>query len=92
MKDAPWTELERIQNFLDVPVELSEDSFKWSEDRGLYCLNKGGAANCLGKGKGRSHGWKFETYLQEKLKNFFKPFGTIALSDSTNSCFRQALC
>ena len=75
MKDSPWTELQRIQTFLGVPVELSKESFKWSEERGLYCLDKRGAANCLGKGKGRSHGWEFEPYLQDKLARFFKPFG-----------------
>lgn len=75
MKDSPWLELERIQNFLDVPVELSEDSFKWSDERGLFCLNKDGIPNCLGKGKGRSNGWEFEPYLQKKLTKFFKPFG-----------------
>ena len=81
MKDSPWTELERIQNFLDVPVELSENSFKWSEERGLYCLNKDGVPNCLGKGKGRSNGWEFEPYLQKKLMKFFKPFGERKAND-----------
>ncbi|CBY19446.1 unnamed protein product [Oikopleura dioica] len=74
MKDSPWTELYRIQKFLEVPVELTKDSFKWSEERGLYCLDKGGDVNCLGKGKGRSQGWQFEPYLQEKLADFFRPF------------------
>ena len=77
MKDSPWTELQRIQNFLELPVELSKESFKWSEERGLYCLDKSGAANCAGKGKGRSHGWEFESYLQDKLARFFKPFGKL---------------
>lgn len=80
MKDSPWTELYRIQKFLEVPVELTKDSFKWSEERGLYCLDKGGDVNCLGKGKGRSQGWQFEPYLQEKLADFFRPFGKIKKS------------
>ena len=37
LDDAPWEEIQKIEEFLGVPSEVTKDSFVWNEERGFYC-------------------------------------------------------
>ena len=75
INSQPGIQLIRIQKYLKIEPEITEDSFVYNSERKFYCL-KSSNRNCLGSGKGRSErsGLNFEFYLHRRLQNTFRPF------------------
>jgi len=48
----PADEIIKIQNFLNVPVEVDQSFFRFDEDREFFCLK----TRCMKSSKGRSKG------------------------------------
>ena len=74
----PWTELERVQKFLNVSVSITKDSFWYNNTKKFYCIQKSsgnGKARtmCLGDTKGRTHP-KIDAETIHILQRYYKPF------------------
>ena len=72
--DNPVEELEKVEDFLNLPHFLDDSKFVKDPERGFYCRKTAsGAKECLPKGKGRVHP-DVDKIVVEKLHNFFKPY------------------
>ncbi len=72
----PWEELEKVQDFLGVPREITKDNFVLSDEKGFYCFKqnpKHKYVTCMDKDKGRRQEEVSED-LKRKLADFFRPY------------------
>lgn len=80
---APWKEIEKVENFLNLPNEVGEDNFYFNATKGFYCgkeiienVNAEWTCTrnkCLSKSKGRKPP-KMNQDLMNKLYDFFEPY------------------
>ena len=69
----PWTELAKVEHFLNLNHEINEDYFYFSKTKGFYCMTKP-EKHCMAGSKGHNlTGVATEGQL-EKLRNFFIPY------------------
>ena len=66
-------ELNKVEHFLGLRRYITPNHFVYNEEKGFYCLNVTGHADCMAKGKGRHHPEVSVTMI-ERLKQFFKPY------------------
>ena len=72
----PWHELKKVEKFLGLPSEISEDYFYYNVTKGFHCVKRGKGGNranrCLAKSKGRAHP-KIDRKVISKLRRFYAP-------------------
>ena len=74
-KDPP-AELQKIEEFLQLPRELTPDKFVFSKEKGFFCLIRSNASanpKCLGESKGREHPYIAPSII-DKLREYFTKF------------------
>lgn len=70
----PVQELNKLENFLGVPQEITEDMVLFNRTKGFYCLKpKNKPLRCLPPKKGRKHPVISKEDMQI-LKDFYKPW------------------
>ena len=72
----PWEELEAVQKFLNVSVEITKENFWYNSTKKFYCIREKDAdviPKCLGETKGRKHPDIDHTTVRA-LRKFYKPF------------------
>ncbi|XP_059469017.1 heparan sulfate glucosamine 3-O-sulfotransferase 3B1-like isoform X2 [Neocloeon triangulifer] len=71
--EKPWEELERVQNFLGIAVQITKSNFTSSTGKfwSIFC-DKTGRSKCLHEDKGRAHPEINET-VRIALKDFYRP-------------------
>jgi len=82
----PWVELGRLERFLDLPHQLSEDNFFFNTTKGFYCgrqvITRPNSewscirTKCLSKSKGRKKP-PVSSDLLSKLSDYFIPHNKI---------------
>ena len=77
----PFSELKKVEEFLEVKPFYKESMFVFNEEKGFYCWKKKSKSSaakkdastaCLGPSKGRKHP-SIDKELIEKLRDFYKP-------------------
>jgi len=78
----PWTEIEQVERFLELPIELGRDNFYFNQTKGFYCgkeiienVNSKWTCTrnkCLSKSKGRKPPALAADLLQQ-LYDFMEP-------------------
>ena len=72
----PLPELEKVQKFLNLPVEITAKDMTFNKTKGFWCINVNKHGNstvdCLGEGKGRPRP-PVDTWAVEKLRAFYAP-------------------
>lgn len=72
----PWEELKAVQEFLNIPVEITKDNFWYNKTKKFYCVKQraeGVEPKCLGKTKGRKHP-KVDVETLRMLRDFYLPY------------------
>ena len=71
----PWEELEKLEDFLGVPNEITEERFFFNATKGFYCVKTEDPSveSCMNETKGRRHP-KIPDELYKRLKSFYKPW------------------
>ena len=72
----PWAELEAVQEFLNVTVDITKDNFWYNETKKFYCVKKKGVdrdPKCFGETKGRKHPDIYQGTISA-LREFYKPY------------------
>ena len=82
--EDPGKVMREVQEFLGIESEITEESFNFDEERGIYVLKSDDKPEL--RGKGRSIGMKLSDVLDKKLKQFYKPFNE-KLSSISNISF-----
>ena len=82
----PWTGLGRLETFLGLPQQITEDNFFFNSTKGFYCGREKlrlpnsqwscSRDKCLNKSKGRPKA-KVEERTYTILKKFFAPHNEI---------------
>lgn len=77
----PYSELKKVEQFLEVKPFYKKDMFVFNKDKGFYCWKKKSKSStakkdsftaCLGPAKGRKHP-KINKEVIRRLRNFYKP-------------------
>lgn len=73
--NKPWKELEAVQKFLNISVEITKENFWFNKTKKFYCVREKGEAepNCLGETKGRKHP-KIDQETIKVMRNFYSPY------------------
>ena len=72
----PWEELEAVQKFLNISVEITKENFWYNSTKKFYCVKEKEAdmmPKCLGDTKGRKHP-DIDHATVSALRKFYKPF------------------
>ncbi|XP_071130458.1 heparan sulfate glucosamine 3-O-sulfotransferase 6-like [Mytilus edulis] len=71
----PGTELIKIQEFLGLPIKITDKNFHFNQTRGFPCIRKklNKRPHCLDETKGRKHPYINPESIQS-LQAFFKPY------------------
>lgn len=74
----PAKELNKLEHFLDLPIQIKEQNFVFVKQKGFFCIVSTQNQNkdepvCLNKQKGRRH-VKVSQELREKLNKFYVPY------------------
>ncbi len=72
----PWEELERVQDFLEVPREITRGNFVRSTEKGFFCFRQSPGdrlVSCMDQAKGRRHE-EISDDLKDALVEFFRPY------------------
>ena len=82
----PWTGLNKLETFLEIPTEITEENFFFNSTKGFYCGREKltlphsqwtcSRDKCLNKSKGRPKA-KVEASTYETLKKFYAPHNDI---------------
>nr|XP_045583552.1 heparan sulfate glucosamine 3-O-sulfotransferase 5-like isoform X2 [Procambarus clarkii] len=51
----PFTEIDKVQQFLRLPLHIKPDNFYFNETKGFYCMRNETFQKCLTDAKGRPH-------------------------------------
>jgi hypothetical protein len=70
----PWSELNKLETFLNVPNHIQEGMFYYNETKKFYCSI--GNNGCLDKNKGRKHVW-LGKIMEKKLGSFFQKWNNL---------------
>uniref|UniRef100_A0A0K0CTR5 Sulfotransfer_1 domain-containing protein n=1 Tax=Angiostrongylus cantonensis TaxID=6313 RepID=A0A0K0CTR5_ANGCA len=70
----PISELRRVETFLGLTHEISDDQLIFNEQKGFFCFRRspGSRVKCLGDSKGRPHREIVDNVI-EKLRNNLRP-------------------
>lgn len=68
----PVTEIEKIENFLNLEHQVTSENLYYNATRGFYCMRNSTAERCLGATKGRKHP-DIDPGVVMKLNRFFRP-------------------
>ncbi len=72
----PWEELDRVQDFLKVPKEITKKNFLPSTEKEYYCFKqspKDRVVTCMDQTKGRRQE-EVSDGLRRRLNELFKPY------------------
>ncbi|CAL4133732.1 unnamed protein product [Meganyctiphanes norvegica] len=69
----PFTEIEKVQKFLNLPPYITEDNFYYNDTKGFYCMRNETFQKCLADSKGRPHP-HVDPNVMSRLRRFFAPF------------------
>ncbi|KAK7490350.1 hypothetical protein BaRGS_00018329 [Batillaria attramentaria] len=69
----PWEEIAKVEEFLGLEHQITQDKFTLNKTRGFYCFRAHDMDHCLAEGKGRQHP-DIDPYILKKLIAFFEPF------------------
>ncbi|XP_047475241.1 heparan sulfate glucosamine 3-O-sulfotransferase 1-like isoform X2 [Penaeus chinensis] len=69
----PFSEIDKVQRFLRLPLHITAENFYFNETKGFYCMRNETFQKCLADSKGRSHPF-VDPALMSKLRKFFAPF------------------
>ncbi|TSK87450.1 Heparan sulfate glucosamine 3-O-sulfotransferase 1 [Bagarius yarrelli] len=69
----PLTEMKRVERFLRLEPQISEENFYFNRTKGFYCLKEQGHERCLHESKGRPHPSVAPEILQKLCKYFREP-------------------
>lgn len=72
LRYKPYEVILRVESFMNLDHEVSEDSFEYNATRGFFCFKINGKSNCLRKGKGRPHPVVAPECLSH-LRDLFQP-------------------
>lgn len=74
----PLPEIRRVENFLHLQPQISQENFYFNKTKGFYCLRADGRSHCLHESKGRVHPrlapqilLKLQRYFTEPNRRFF---------------------
>ncbi|KAM9457225.1 heparan sulfate glucosamine 3-O-sulfotransferase 1 [Clarias gariepinus] len=75
----PLAEMKKVEHFLHLKPQLTEENFYFNQTKGFYCLMNRGHEHCLHESKGRAHPnvapeilQKLCRYFQEPNRKFFE--------------------
>lgn len=78
----PFPELQKAENFLELPPQIKPDNFYFNVTKGFYCMLSAGHDKCLDESKGRPHAplsneafQKLCRYLRVPNQIFFRMVG-----------------
>lgn len=78
----PLAEMKKVERFLHLKPQITEENFYFNRTKGFYCLKQQGHERCLHESKGRTHPnvapeilQKLCQYFQEPNRQFFKLVG-----------------
>lgn len=78
----PLAEIKKVEFFLRLKPQITEENFYFNRTKGFYCLKEQGHERCLHESKGRTHPnvvpeilQKLCKYFQEPNKKFFELVG-----------------
>ena len=66
----PWTEIQKLEHFLNISAAITEKDFFFNPEKGFYCMTT--KHQCLSKTKGRPKP-PLEPETEAKLKEFYRP-------------------
>ncbi len=70
----PWHELNKVERFLGLRKEISEEQFYFNATKGFHCFQtRSKKEQCLAKNKGRKHPDVPEKVVS-RLRRYFAPF------------------
>jgi len=69
-RKEPWTDLNKVERFLNIDEEINRETFRFDEKKKFYCLNE--PQGCLGDNKGRKHVVELSQKSRDRLKKFFQ--------------------
>ncbi|XP_025111370.1 heparan sulfate glucosamine 3-O-sulfotransferase 5-like [Pomacea canaliculata] len=69
----PWQEMAKVEDFLGLEHQITEDKFTYKPEHGFYCYTLGEREQCLAESKGRKHP-VIDSFVLKKLKDFFRNF------------------
>ncbi|KAK3878496.1 hypothetical protein Pcinc_016882 [Petrolisthes cinctipes] len=69
----PYTEIDKVQRFLQLPRHIHPDNFYFNETKGFYCMRNETFQKCLAGAKGRPHP-RVDPVVMSHLRKFFTPF------------------
>ncbi|XP_071546917.1 heparan sulfate glucosamine 3-O-sulfotransferase 5-like isoform X2 [Panulirus ornatus] len=69
----PFTEIDKVQRFLRLPLHIKPDNFYFNETKGFYCMRNETFQKCLADAKGRPHPY-VDPVVMSRLRKFFAPF------------------
>ncbi|XP_017316051.1 heparan sulfate glucosamine 3-O-sulfotransferase 1 [Ictalurus punctatus] len=78
----PLAEMKKVEHFLHLNPQITEENFYFNRTKGFYCLKEQGHERCLHESKGRTHPnvapeilQKLCEYFQEPNRKFFELVG-----------------
>ncbi|KAK3552384.1 hypothetical protein QTP86_011261 [Hemibagrus guttatus] len=69
----PLKEMKKVERFLRLEPQITEDNFYFNRTKGFYCLKEEGHERCLHESKGRTHPNVAPEILQKLCKYFQEP-------------------
>ncbi|XP_027027683.2 heparan sulfate glucosamine 3-O-sulfotransferase 1 [Tachysurus fulvidraco] len=69
----PLTEMKKVERFLRIEPQITEENFYFNRTKGFYCLKEQGHERCLHESKGRTHPNVAPEILQKLCKYFQEP-------------------
>ena len=66
----PWTELAKLETFLNLPHEITKEYFYFSKKKGFYCMRQP-YEHCMDGSRGHSSKGIATTKQQEEIKRYF---------------------
>lgn len=69
----PFAEMKKVEHFLRLEPQITEENFYFNQTKGFYCLKEQGRERCLHESKGRTHPNVAPEILQKLCKYFQEP-------------------
>lgn len=69
----PLSEMKKVEHFLHLKPQITEENFYFNQTKGFYCLKGKGREHCLHESKGRTHPNVAPEILQKLCKYFQEP-------------------
>ena len=69
----PWQELRKVETFLGLEHEITQEDFFFNATKGFHCINRNMKERCLTSSKGRQHPDVSQAVVS-KLRQYYAPF------------------